>query len=385
MWLRCVGSVYLGKGTPNLDAEYNASGSCSHWLGEWQLNHPELDLNSWLGKEMTFGDNPAFKFVIDEERIGRVRAYVEAVVREPGMRMVEERLDTTPVLGVPDQEGHSDVVQLYPEGGVVKDGKLLRGVLTVRDFKDGHIMVHAKDNTQGMIYLCAAMIHYSLLGEFEAYRFCIHQPKLHHYDEWTYTRAELEAFMDAIRPIAKIAYDLYYGTLPFDPAKHLTAGEEQCLWCPVRGRCPARAQYIISLLEPIIMKHEINEETLGSILAVAGDVKAALDDYEAEALRRASNGVKIPGQKLIRGRRGDRRWVDPKQAEGILSLVLPDEQLYEPRTIISPAQAERLLKGDKSLGAYVTQSEGKLKLAPEDDPHQEVKLEQFKPVPESLT
>jgi hypothetical protein len=386
-WLRCVGAIYLSKGLPSLDAEYNASGSCSHWLSEWALTHPALDLNVWLGKEMTFGENPPFKFLVDEERLDRVRAYVAQINREPGTLLVEQRLDTTPVLGVPNQEGHADTIKLYPEGGVVKDEKLLRGVVSVYDFKDGRNLIRAENNTQLMIYLCAAMMQYSMVGEFEAFRGCIHQPKLHHYDEWTWTRDELMAFMEGIRPAAQLAYDLYYGNVVFDPNKHLRAGDLQCQWCPVRGKCPARARYIISLFEPIISKHEINADTLGAILQISGQVRSALNDYEVEATNRALGGQKIPGQKLIQGCKGPREWMDPVKAASLMEMTLGD-RAYEPATPISPTEAERILK----KGAYaplaasvgVKQNEGKLKLVPEDDPHPEVILSQFKPVQESL-
>jgi hypothetical protein len=380
-WLRCVGAVYLSKGIAPLDAEYNASGTCTHWLGEWALTHPALDLSSWLGKEMEFGESTRFKFIVDEERLDRVRSYVTGVNREPGTLLVEQRLDTTPVLGVPNQEGHADVVKLYPEGGVVHpEHGLLRGVISVHDLKDGHIMVRAKNNFQLMIYLCAAMMQYSLVGEFEAFRGVIHQPKLNHLDEWTYTRAELEAFMEAIRPVAKLSYDLYYRNTAFDAELHLTAGETQCQWCPVRGRCPARANYIASLFDPIITQHEINESTLGAILRISGQVRAALNDYEAEAERRALSGAKIPGQKLIEGRKGPREWMAPEQAASVMESVLGDAA-YEPREPISPTQAERLLKRDAYRGLAATvgvkQTPARLRLVPEDDPHQEVKLSKF--------
>jgi Protein of unknown function (DUF2800) len=384
-WLRCVGAICLSKGIPSLDAEYNASGNCSHWLGEWALTHPTLDLDSWLGKEMTFGENPPFKFTVDEERVGRVRAYVEQIRREPGTVLVEQRLDTTPVLGVPGQEGHADTVILYPEGGVVKDERLLRGVLSVHDFKDGQILVRAKNNFQIMTYLCAAMVQYSMIGDYDAFRGCIHQPKLHHYDEWTWTREELTTFMDVLRPVAQVAYDLYYGNIPFDAAVHLTAGETQCQWCPVRGRCPERARYIISLFDPIISKHEINADTLAEILRIKDRVRSALDDYEDEANRRALGGVKIPGQKLIQGRRGARVWMNPEKAAQAMELTLGDAA-YKPPQPISPTEAQNLLKDNYKAFAEtvgVSQSPGRIHLAPEDDPHKEYVLSQFKPVPEN--
>lgn len=364
-WLRCAGALYMSKGVPTLDAEYNASGTCSHWLGEWALSHPDLDLDAWLGKEMTFGDNPPFKFTVDEERLNRVRQYVTAIKREPGTHLYEARLDTTPVMGLPDQEGHADTVVLYPEGGVVKDGTLLKGVVTVHDFKDGYIVVNAKDNTQGLIYLCAAMMLYSLVDEFQAFRFCIHQPKMHHYDEWTYTRDELIYFMDLIRPTAKLAYDLYHGTVAFDDTQHLRAGPEQCTFCPVRGKCVERARYIGSLFQPVIQAHSVTDAVLGQLLTNGRTIKGALADYEAEALARATRGTQIEGWKLVKGNKGKRKWVDPAHAASVLELALA-EKAFEPRVPISPTQAERLLKkGYEPLANLVTQSEAPWRLVPQ--------------------
>ena len=386
-WLRCVGALYLSRGLPDIDKEYNASGTCSHWLLQWQLDNPTLDIDSWLGKEMEFGENPSFKFVIDEERLDRVRSCVRVINREPGEMLVEHRLDTTPVLGVPDQEGHSDIIKLYPEGGAVIGETLHKGVLSVHDYKDGYLIVHAKDNTQGLIYLCAAMLEFSLIGEFNAFRFCIHQPKLNHYDEWTYTRAELEAFMQLVRPVAALAYGIYHETIPFDPEQHLFAGEEQCTFCPVRGRCVARAKRIMSLFEPLIRRHELDDKSLGIIYAQLDEVAAAVTDFREEALRRAKLGVIVDGQKLIYGNKGKRAWIDKKAVEDALKFTLEPElmaKLYEPREIVSPTQAEKVLKKDgyAAVKDLVTQSDAQLCLVPLDHKGEAVTPIQFIPTQE---
>jgi hypothetical protein len=385
-WLRCVGALYLSRGLPDIDEEYNASGTCSHWLLEWQLTNPTLDLDSWLGKELTFGENPPFKFKIDEERLNRVRSCVNVINREPGEMLTEHRLDTTPVLGVPEQEGHSDIIKLYPEGGAVIREHLHKGVLTVHDYKDGYLIVYAKDNTQGLIYLCAAMIEFSLVGEFNAFRFCIHQPKLHHYDEWTYTRAELEAFMQLIRPVAALAYGIYHETVPFDPEEHLNAGEEQCTYCAVRGRCVARAKRIMSLFEPLIKRHELDDQSLGVVYAQLDEIEAAVTDFRAEALRRAKLGVIVDGQKLVYGNKGKRTWIDKKAVEDALTMTIePDvmARLYEPREIVSPTTAEKILKkGYEAVKDLVTQSEPQLRLVPLDHKGEAVTPIQFIPTQE---
>lgn len=378
-WLRCVGSLFLSRGVIEQNKEHSASGTCSHWLLEWALRTGG-DLDTWLGKELEFD---TFKFVIDEDRVDRVRSCVTAINREPGELLTEHHLDTTPVLGVPDQIGHSDIIKLYPEGGSVIDGVLYRGVLSVSDFKDGYLLVNAKDNTQGLIYLCAAMLEFELVGHYEAFRFCIHQPKLNHYDEWTYTRAELEAFMELIRPVAKLAYDIYHEVVPFDPDRHLSAGEEQCAYCPVRGRCVARAKRIMSMFEPLVKRHELDDKSLGAVYAQLDEIEAAVTDFRAEALRRAKSGTVIDGQKLVYGNKGRRQWVDKAKAEFALSMLAPPEKIYEPREIISPTTAQKILKADyKALEDLVTQSEPQLRLVPLDHKGEAVTPLQFTPAQE---
>jgi Protein of unknown function (DUF2800) len=381
-WLRCVGALYMSRGVPNVDTEASASGTCSHWLLQWALETGG-ELDSWLGKDLEFG---GFTFKVDEERIDSVRICVTAINREPGEMLIEHRLDTTPVLGVPDQQGHADIIKLYPEGGVVKDGVLYKGVLSISDYKSGYLLVNAKDNTQGLIYLCAAMIEFSLVGDFNAFRFCIHQPKLNHYDEWTYTRAELEAFMALVRPVAKLAYDIYHENVPFDPELHLNAGDEQCTFCAVRGRCVARAKRVMGMFEPLIKRHELDDKSLGVVYAQLDEISAAIADFRAEALRRAKLGVVIDGQKLVYGNKGKRVWTDNAKAEEFMGMLADADKIYEPREIISPTQAEKILKGDVYAAltkqGLVTQSDSQLRLVPLDHKGEAVTPTQFTPTQE---
>jgi hypothetical protein len=379
-WLRCVGALYLCRGIQEPDKEHSASGTCSHWLLQWQLENPSLNLDQWLGKEITFD---SFAFKVDEERLDRVRSCVNVINREPGEMLVEHRLDTTPVLGVPDQEGHSDIIKLYPEGGAMIHEQLYKGVLSVHDYKDGYLLVNAQDNTQGLIYLCAAMMEFSLVGDFNAFRFCIHQPKLNHYDEWTYTRAELEEFMALIRPVAKLAYDIYHGTVPFDPEEHLSAGDEQCTYCAVRGRCVARARRVMSMFEPLVKRHELDDKSLGTVYAQLDEIESAITDFRAEALRRAKLGVIVDGQKLVYGNKGKRMWVDKAKAEVALSMLAEPEKIYEPRELISPTTAQKVLKGGyEAVKGLVTQSEPQLRLVPLDHKGEAVTPVQFLPTAE---
>jgi len=375
-WARCPGALHLSRGVPDVDEEYNASGTCSHWLGAWALDNPTLKLDAWLGKEMEFG---TFKFVIDQERIDRVQLYVDRIRAEPGQMWVEKTLNTTPVLGVPGQEGHADVVKLNLQAASDIDGQLYHGVVSVHDFKDGYILVHAKNNLQGLVYGAAALFELDLAAPINAVRFCIHQPKMNHYDEWTYTRAEIEHFCSIIRPAAKLAYDIYTGTVEFDARIHLNAGEEQCFWCPVRGKCPARAKRIADMFTAMIGKHEIDDSTLENMYLRLDEVEQACRDFRGEMLKRALNGAQFKTQKLVKGKRGARFWRDEKKAESIITFVLPEEKAFKPREIISPTEAERLLKkeGYEPLKQLVGQAEGGYSLAPLNDKRDAVVVQQF--------
>ena len=171
----------MSKGVADPQKEYSASGTCSHWILNYGFEHPTESIQQFLGREMIFD---GFKFTIEQDRLDRVQTALDNVNREPGTGYYEIKLDTTPIFGVPDQQGHADVVKVDLQGVVVINGEEHKGVLTVHDYKDGFLLVNAKNNLQGLAYLAAALYKFEILGEIRALRFCIHQPKINHYDEW---------------------------------------------------------------------------------------------------------------------------------------------------------------------------------------------------------
>ena len=376
----------MSKGVQEIDKEDAASGTCSHWILETSLREsaaPEI----FLGKKLHFD---GFDFVIDQDRCDRVTTVMKNIYREPGQMWVEQRLNTSPVFDVPGQFGHADIVKLDQFGSVTIQDEAHTGVLSVHDFKDGYIRVDAKDNLQGLCYGAAGYLTFDILSPINAIRFCIHQPKIGHYDEWSYTRAEIEQFIVGIRPVAKLAYDIYTGAVPFDAGKHLLAGEEQCYYCPVRGSCPARAKQMVDLFAAVITDHAIDDSTLSKLYVRLDEVEQACKDYRGEALRRALHGRKITGYKLVKGKRGHRAWADEAKAEDKLTKLLPGDTAYEPRVLISPTEAEKRIGKEPFKQTFyaegteklIKQSEGSLSLVPENDPREEMVPETFKPVHE---
>jgi hypothetical protein len=89
-------------------------------------------------------------------------------------------------------------------------------------------------------------------------------------------------------------------------------------------------------------------------------------------------GTVIPGFKLVRGKMGKRVWINKTLAESALEGEL-GAHAFAPREIISPTEAEKLLKkkGYEPLKKLVTQAEGSLTLAPVTDTRDAVKLPEF--------
>jgi len=388
MWARCPGSLLLGKGRTRGPTEHSASGTLTHAIGEHILRgEGRHNPTEWFYEVGSEHEVDGFKFTIDQDRLDRAQAYANNVLREPGQKYVEHKLDTSPILGIPNQFGRADCVTVDTQGAVLIDNVEHRGVISVHDLKDGagHV-VWAKNNLQGLIYGSAALYEFDMLAPFNAVRFCIHQPRVNHYDEWTYSRAEIEHFISVIRPAAKLAFDLFHGNVDFVPAQHLNPGQEQCTWCPARGSCPARAKRIGDMFGVLMVKHEIDDDALSDIYVKLDELEAAIKDFRAEAYARALAGRTIKGFKLVAGNRGRRFWKDKAQAEKLLAMVVDEDKLYEPRELVSPTEVERVVgkkayKAMDALKALVGQADGAPTLVPESDKRDPIKKTEFEILP----
>lgn len=364
-WTLCHGKLAACKHITERSASIDsARGTLQHKIGETCLTRG-IDAIMFLGTQDTVD---GFDFTVTEEMCKHVQMYVDGVRRSVGRRYVEFRLDTSPVLGVPGQQGTADAIVLNRKDKCIE----------VHDAKFGFHKVTAKDNKQGIIYAAAALAHFNFVYEWESAKFVIHQPRIDWYDEWTYTLAELEAHMVEIRAAAALAYGMWAGTEPIV----LNPGEVQCQWCPIRGTCAARtgkvlAEFPIEGRTPGVPM--LNDAEVAQAYGRVDEIEAWCSDIRKEAHARAMAGKKLPGFKLIKGRRGDRTWVDEEKAVNAIALHVGEDKLYKPRKIASPADIEKVM-GKKEFGEIsadlVTQAEGSLKLVPEADKGAEVQINQ---------
>jgi hypothetical protein len=117
------------------------------------------------------------------------------------------------------------------------------------------------------------------------------------------------------------------------------------------------------------MKHP-DSDTVAAALARVDLVEEWCKAVRAKAAALLHDGYDLPGYKLVRGKRGNRAWGDEATAEALLVSALGDAVWT--RKVVSPAQAEKLLKKKdltlEGFGLTITQSEGAAHVAPAGDP-----------------
>ena len=382
-WMACPGSIRMEQGLPDTAGFDAAEGTAAHELAAMVLTN-DIQASELIGTEIKVG---ARVFVVDQEMAQHVQTYVDTVMTMVGGDadlLVETRVDFSDFLGVRGSTGTADAIGLVMKAREIQ----------VHDLKYGRgVKVFAEGNKQELLY---ALGSYAELGaelEIEQVRLVIHQPRLNHVSEWVISVADLLAFgREAKRAAQRVIYCLEED---FDPATDLVAGEAQCRWCKAKSTCPALRDHVLATvaddfvdltkpvapqLAPAMERVAASDNAhiancLSAVELIEGWCKAVRAKAESELL----NGNAVPGFKLVEGKRGHRKWAKPAEVEALLKAMrLKHKQIYE-YSLITPAQAERLVKAD-AIGArqwakleqQITQSEGRPSVAPAADKRQAI-------------
>jgi hypothetical protein len=362
--------------------EYADEGTAAHYLAQVCLEagtdaadflahyvHVSPDGECELDGRPTLDEGRGFE--VTEDFAGFVQVYVDAVRTRAPTQEYEVKLDLSAALAQPDQFGTADTV--------VQDFDTL--TLEVHDLKFGRgVQVFAEKNEQLMLYAAGAALRYEPLADWQKFKVFIHQPRMGHTDSYEFGRDELIEFVRKARQAGGEALE-WMGAERI-PKNVLEPGEKQCKWCPANGACPAYATWVeettISHFDDVSGQpiehyaHLMDEEALATALERAGAVENWLKAVRAEALRRALEGKELPRFKLVAGRAGARKWINEDEALKVLKRArLKNDEVYDLK-LISPTKAEKLLAKEKprvwkKVSALVTQSEGGLSLAPEED------------------
>jgi hypothetical protein len=168
-----------------------------------------------------------------------------------------------------------------------------------------------------------------------------------------------------------------------DPGAPLVIGQH-CKWCPNKGNCPALKNETFEFPMNIDVTH-LNDEELGEVMDRLDAILVLQPVLEAEALRRARTGDRIPGRKLVR-KKANRQFKevmalpDPDDADKMIEVKLEDAIMaqfgldaYAEPKMRSPNQLESLDGGSEFTAKWAYTPDAGLTLAKISDKRVEVR------------
>ncbi len=352
----------MERGIEDTTSVFAEEGTAAHELGAKALLEGK-EAEEYIGQVIHVSPDGT-EWQVDHTMAENVQMYIDAVrdhVTDGGQLLVEQRLDFS---------------KWVPKGFGTGDAVILNGSeIRVDDLKYGKgVRVEAPGNEQLMLYALGAYHQFSALDDFETVKMVIHQPRLHHVSEETITVEELLGFAERAKNAAEHA---------LQPDAICIAGEKQCLWCKAKASCPAAAKEVadqismdfdnlLSDKEPDARDTDcFTNEQLGAIYPKLDFIENWCKAVRALVYSVIEEGEHVPGYKMVAGRRGARAWTDEETViEVMKSMRLKSDEMYN-KKVISPAQAEKLLKSNKRkwprVAELITQSEGKPTVVPESD------------------
>lgn len=407
-YIRCPGSVALEAGLEDSSSTYAREGTAAHKLAEMVLKKEIVLAEEMIGRSINWQENGEnISWIIDEEIAENVQSFCQDIydrvkhLEDTGAFInievrVENRLDLSGVIGLPGEKGTADVI--------ISAEDRSSGTLTIIiiDLKYGRgVVVSAQDNEQTMSYGAGVVDEFEIAGyEIEGILLVVNQIRLNSISEAWYSLAELRDFVRRLQTQVKLAE---HGRALYEKSKDpedliLNAGEKQCLFCRAKATCPAARDLVLSSVyggkTPVTplefddlndddanVEKVIEESSHLSREDIALWLGASMDKIDfiegwckavrSEVFKLLNLGTAVPGYKIVLGKKGNRQWTDKDEAEKLLkSMRLKTKDMYS-MALISPTQAEKILKGNprrwNKLAGIITRKDGSPSVAPESD------------------
>jgi len=303
------------------------------------------------------------------DMFAHLREYVRYVLDKGGELKSEVRVT---LFYSPKDYGTVDVLLVFRDD----TGKVIR--LMVIDLKYGQgVGVYAFENKQLATYAESAIRELELVDDVGGdvpVELVIYQPRDRNdpepVREWKRTRSELAMFCVDIDAAAQF--------IVANPDNdRYVASAETCKFCPLAesDQCEARRKWVTQDLPAKIgtPMPNVTREQRVRVLAAKKELIAWLEQVEAAEVADLLEGKPPMGFKLVEGK-SNRQWSDEEAAKRLLRNHLSAEQTNPPSALISPAAAEKLLKGielstkfENKFKSLITKPEGKPTLVPESD------------------
>lgn len=357
---------------PDTSSEFADEGTAAHELASMCLTD-NTNADAYLGRIIRV--KTGREFTVDADMAGHVQTYLNAIrIKAFGNDlMVEQRVEFSRFVDVPDQFGTADALILSSSGEE----------LDVDDLKYGRgVRVDAEDNEQMMLYALGSYDQFSAVADIKRVRMTIHQPRLDHVSVFETSTELLLAFGQRAKTAAQKAIDILETGI-YD-LNELVPGDKQCKFCKAKANCPKLRAHVeevtladfdpVSPKPPVAPADATPPSDLAACMAAVDLVEGWCKAVRAETERRLLAGTPVSGWKLVQGKQGNRAWVDEARAEAVLKTMrIKHEEMYN-YSVISPTTAEKLAKAKvigprqwPALQQIITRSAGKPSVAPESD------------------
>jgi hypothetical protein len=340
--INCPASVKLvQRMPPQAESEHAARGTLLHNVIAELLEFDKRP-EQCLGAQ--YKDQTLTQELLDEKIIPALKALDEIDPEKQMEYMVETRVGYGDFL--PGVFGSTDLLGRKDKRAIVLDWK----------FGDG-VLVDAENNPQLLFYAAAAMrtpaCQWVFEGAEEIECIIVQPPSIR---RWVTTPARIKEFEQEL---------LYAVRLSSWPEPPMQEGDH-CRWCTAKPICPRMTGAVERALKGKLA--EMPAQQIAAQLRQADMLEDYIKELRALAFQMLENERPVPGYKLV-AKRGTRQWVDEAKVEAWVD-VNNIEDAYEPVTIKSPAQLEKVLKKAKiefPADMVVSVSSGST-LAPESDP-----------------
>ena len=342
--INCPGSVALVQKMPaKPSSEHADRGTMLHDVIS-EILGKDLPWDQFIG---TVYEGQVLTQELFDEKIVTALELLDQVDPHKNMEYeVETRVGFGDLL--PGVFGSTDLVGRIGSRAVVLDWK----------FGDG-VVVDAEDNDQLMFYAAACMrtpsAQWAFAGATEIELIIMQPPMI---KRWVTTKERIKQFEQTLVQAVK---ESQY------PDAVLHSGDH-CRWCAAKPVCPQMTGAVDRALQ--VQLKEIDVDTLGRYLKNADLLEDWIKDLRGLALQLLEKDMPVPGYKLV-AKRGTRQWANETKAlEALHDLGVPRAELLKPEELLSPAQAEKVLKKRKMAlpdDLVVSVSSGTT-LASEDDP-----------------
>jgi len=177
---------------------------------------------------------------------------------------------------------------------------------------------------------------------------------------WIKLKKFCQRFTDAVNIIDAGTYTVFVPT------------EKGCKWCPVakHKKCPALNAKVKFAMPNNLDIDTASDEDLVRFYQFFPEIASFAKQVEEHLTRLAENGHPVDGTKLVKGRDGNRRFIDEEEAvKHLLSLGLTEDDIYNQKTKTATQLAKLLSKPQSKdfENNFTERPEGKMKLAPSTD------------------